>query len=138
MFGSEYEMPPVADFEKGDENEYRCPYIPSCPAGANCFAVATPEPLQEKEILNVSCRLCGNRKIPIYAGKAQRSIKKQNIGVTRKPLRCVLQDSMLREFFRALNSEKCNLSGFFYPVGSDQSGGGRAKTLNAFDVKLCS
>lgn len=76
MFGSEYEMPPVADFEKGDENEYRCPYIPSCPTGANCFAVATPEPLQEKEILNVSCRLCGNRKIPIYAGKAQRRIKK--------------------------------------------------------------
>ena len=57
MFGSKYEMPPVADFEKGDENEYRCPYIPSCPAGANCFAVATPEPLQEKEILNVTCRL---------------------------------------------------------------------------------
>ena len=56
MFGSKYEMPPVADFEKGDENEYRCPYIPSCPAGANCFAVATPEPLQEKEILNVTCR----------------------------------------------------------------------------------
>ena len=27
---------------------------------------------------------------------------------------------------------------FFYPVESDQSGGGRAKTLNAFDVKLCS
>lgn len=72
MFGSKYEMPPVADFEKGDENEYRCPYIPSCPAGANCFAVATPEPLQEKEILNVTCRLCGNRKIPIYAGKARR------------------------------------------------------------------
>lgn len=76
MFGSEYEMPPVADFEKGDKNEYRCPYISRCPAGANCFAVATPEPLQEKEILNVTCRLCGNRKIPIYAGKAQRSIKK--------------------------------------------------------------
>ena len=75
MFGSKYEMPPVADFEKGDENEYRCPYIPSCPAGANCFAVATPEPLQEKEILNVTCRLCGNRKIPIYAGKARRGKK---------------------------------------------------------------
>ena len=97
MFGSKYEMPPVADFEKGDENEYRCPYIPSCPAGANCFAVATPEPLQEKEILNVTCRLCGNRKIPIYAGKARRS-KKQNIGVTRRPLRCVLQGSMSQSF----------------------------------------
>ena len=72
MFGSEYEMPPEADFEKGDENEYRCPYIPSCPTGAKCFAVATPEPLQEKDVLNVNCRLFGNRKIPIYAGKAQR------------------------------------------------------------------
>nr|DAO98595.1 MAG TPA: hypothetical protein [Caudoviricetes sp.] len=26
----------------------------------------------------------------------------------------------------------------FYPAGSDQSGGGRATTLTAFDVKLCS
>ena len=70
MFGSEYEMPPEAVFEKGDENEYRCPYIPSCPTGANCFVVATPEPLREKDVLNVKCRLYGNRKIPIYAGKA--------------------------------------------------------------------
>ena len=41
MFGSEYEMPPQAVFEKGDEIEYRCPYIPRCPARANCFAVGT-------------------------------------------------------------------------------------------------
>ena len=27
---------------------------------------------------------------------------------------------------------------FFYSAGTDHSGGGRAKTLNAFDVKLCS
>ena len=76
MFGSKYEMPPLVDFEKGDENEYRCPYIPSCPTGAKCFAVATPEPLQENVVLNITCRLCGNRKIPIYARKAQRNIKK--------------------------------------------------------------
>ena len=76
MFGSKYEMPPAADFEKGDENEYRCPYIPSCPAGAKCFVVATPEPLQEKDVLNVKCRLYGNRKIPVYAGKAVRRNRK--------------------------------------------------------------
>ena len=76
MFGSKYEMPPADDFDKGDENEYRCPYIPSCLAGAKCFAVATPVPLQENDVLNVTCRLCGNRKILIYAGKAHRSIKK--------------------------------------------------------------
>lgn len=72
MFGSDYEMPPEADFEKGDEIEYRCPYIPKCPAKANCFVVGTPKPLQEKEVLNIKCRLCGNRKIPVYAGSAAR------------------------------------------------------------------
>lgn len=70
MFGSDYEMPPEADFEKGDEIEYRCPYIPKCPAKAKCFAIGTPKPLQENEVLNIKCRLCGNRKIPIYAGEA--------------------------------------------------------------------
>lgn len=72
MFGSDYEMPPVADFEKGDEVEYRCPYIPKCPTKAKCFAVATPKPLQENEVLNIKCHLCGDRKIPVYAGAAAR------------------------------------------------------------------
>ena len=75
MFGADYEMPSEVDFEKGDEIEYRCPYIPKCPAKANCFAVGTPEPLQEKEILNIKCRLGGNRKIPVYAGLAARRKK---------------------------------------------------------------
>ena len=76
MFGSEYEMPPEVDFKKGDEIEYRCPYNSKCPAGANCFVIATPEPLQEREILNVKCRLCGNQKIPVYAGLAERRVRK--------------------------------------------------------------
>lgn len=45
MFGSDYEMPPMADFEKGDE------------------------------ILNIKCHLCGDRKIPVYAGAAARKIR---------------------------------------------------------------
>ena len=76
LFGSKYEMPPESDYDNGDENEYRCPYTPSCPSGAQCFVVATPKPLQEKDVLNVKCRLLGNRKIPIFAGKAQRKNKK--------------------------------------------------------------
>lgn len=75
MFGSEYEMPPEEDFEKGDKIEYRCPYSSKCPAGARCFSVATPKPLQASDILNVKCRLFGSRKIPFYAGQA---VKKQN------------------------------------------------------------
>jgi hypothetical protein len=66
MFGHKYRMPPETAM-KGDVIEYRCPYIPMCPAGAKCFVAATPEPLQENDILNVKCRLCGNKKIPIYA-----------------------------------------------------------------------
>lgn len=75
MFGSDYEMPPMADFEKGDEIEYRCPYIPKCPTKAKCFAVATPKPLQENEVLNIKCHLCGDRKIPVYAGAAARKVR---------------------------------------------------------------
>jgi len=75
MFGSDYEMPPEADFTKGDEYEYRCSYFPKCPTGAKCFVVSTPEPLQEKDVLNVSCRLMG-KKIPVYAGKTIRRVKK--------------------------------------------------------------
>ena len=71
MFGSDFEMPPV-EAMKGDVIEYRCPYITKCPTKANCFAAATPEPLQDGDILNVKCRLCGNQKIPIYAHYAAR------------------------------------------------------------------
>ena len=42
---------------------------------AKCFAVATPKPLQENEILNIKCHLCGDRKIPVYAGAAARKIR---------------------------------------------------------------
>lgn len=75
MFGSDYDMPPMADFERGDEIEYRCPYHSKCPADANCFVVGTPQPLQDHDILNVKCRLCGT-KIPIYARTAARRIRK--------------------------------------------------------------
>ncbi|MGN0427412.1 MAG: hypothetical protein ACI4F0_06395 [Agathobacter sp.] len=66
MFGPYYPMPSEA-YMKGDVIEYRCPYIPKCPARAKCFATATPEPLQDNDVLNVKCRLCGNKKIPVYA-----------------------------------------------------------------------
>lgn len=66
MFGMEFIMPPAEEM-KGDVVEYRCPYIIKCPAKANCFAAAAPEPLQDGDILNIRCRLCGNKKIPIYA-----------------------------------------------------------------------
>lgn len=75
MFGSTYEMPPEAAFERGDEVEYRCPYHSVCPAHANCFAVSSPEPLYERDIINIKCRLCGNRKIPVYAGLSANYIK---------------------------------------------------------------
>lgn len=71
MFGAFYQMPSETSM-KGDVIEYRCPYIPKCPAGAKCFAVATPEPLQDNDVLNVACRLCGNKKIPVYARDAAR------------------------------------------------------------------
>ncbi len=71
MFGPYYIMPPESLLRE-TEIEYRCPYSPKCPAGANCFVTATPEPLQSKDVLNVKCRLLGNRKIPIYAKEAVR------------------------------------------------------------------
>ncbi len=74
MFGSFYQMP-AEESMKGDVVEYRCPYTLKCPAGANCFAAATPKPLQDEDILNVKCRLCGNKKIPVYA-KAAAVLKK--------------------------------------------------------------
>lgn len=70
MFGDEFEMPPVEAL-KGDMLEYRCPYIAKCPANANCFAIETPKPLQDGDILNIRCRLCGNKKIPVYARCAE-------------------------------------------------------------------
>lgn len=70
MFGMEFEMPPETAM-RGDVYEYRCPYITKCPANARCFAAATPEPLQDRDILNIKCRLCGNKKIPIYARSAR-------------------------------------------------------------------
>lgn len=69
MFGPYYVMPSEA-YMKGDVIEYRCPYRPLCPASAQCFAVATPEPLQDNDILNIKCRLCGNKKIPVFAKDA--------------------------------------------------------------------
>lgn len=66
MFGIEHDMPPEEEM-RGDVLEYRCPYTDMCPANANCFAVATPKPLQDDDILNVKCKLIGNKKIPIYA-----------------------------------------------------------------------
>lgn len=73
MFGPYFIMPEETAM-KGDVIEYRCPYISRCPAKANCFATATPEPLQDGDILNIKCRLCGNQKIPIYAQYAARFI----------------------------------------------------------------
>lgn len=70
MFGSDYEMPPETEYYKYNEIEYRCPYIPKCPTGAKCFSVATPKLLDERDVLYVKCRLCGNRKIPFYAGQS--------------------------------------------------------------------
>ena len=43
MFGPYYPMPSEA-YMKGDVIEYRCPYIPKCPAGAKCFATAKKQP----------------------------------------------------------------------------------------------
>ena len=76
MFGMEFIMPPAEEM-KGDVVEYRCPYIIKCPAKANCFAAATPEPLQDGDILNIRCRLCGNKKIPIYAQYAAVFVNKR-------------------------------------------------------------
>lgn len=69
LFGNDYQMPPVT-MVKGDVVEYRCPYIPTCPAKANCFVAEAPELLQDDIILNVKCRLCGNQKIPVYVKNA--------------------------------------------------------------------
>jgi hypothetical protein len=76
MFGMEFVMPP-AEAMRGDVVEYRCPYIAKCPAEANCFAAAAPEPLQDGDILNIKCRLCGNQKIPIYARDAAQFVNKR-------------------------------------------------------------
>lgn len=76
MFGMEFVMPP-AEAMRGDVVVYRCPYITKCPAKANCFAAATPEPLQDGDILNIKCRLCGNQKIPIYAQYAAQYVTKR-------------------------------------------------------------
>lgn len=70
MFGPYYPMPPATVLAE-EEIEYRCPYISRCETGANCFAVATPEPLQDSDILNVKCRLLGGKKLPIYARAAR-------------------------------------------------------------------
>jgi len=77
MFGPYYPMPQVDISVGGHEIEYRCPYIPKCPANARCLIVVTPEPLQDNDILSVKCRLCGGRKIPIYAYAARLSGKKE-------------------------------------------------------------
>ena len=69
LFGAHYKMPSEIVMNCS-EVVYRCPYIPLCPARANCFVTATPEPLQDEDILSVKCRLCGNKKIPIYAKDA--------------------------------------------------------------------
>lgn len=74
MFGPFYQMP-AEEAMKGDVVEYRCPYTPKCPARANCFVAATSKPLQDGDILNVKCRLCGNKKIPVFA-KAAAVLKK--------------------------------------------------------------
>lgn len=71
MFGMYFEMPP-AEKMKGDIVEYRCPYMSKCPSNAKCFVITTPEPLHDGDILNIKCRLCGNKKIPIYAHYAAR------------------------------------------------------------------
>lgn len=70
MFGPYYPMPPATVLAE-EEIEYRCPYISRCETGANCFAVATPEPLQDSDILNVKCRLLGGKKLPVYARAAR-------------------------------------------------------------------
>lgn len=59
-------MPPESCVDT-EEIEYRCPYREICEAKANCFVVATPQPLQKSDILNVRCRLRGGKKIPVYA-----------------------------------------------------------------------
>lgn len=74
LFGPYFPMPAEA-YMKGDVYEYRCPYHSMCPAKADCFSTATPEPLQDCDILNVTCRLCGNKKIPVYARIATRIMK---------------------------------------------------------------
>lgn len=73
MFGTEFEMPPLGDYMKGDEIEYRCPYHSKCPANANCFAIGTPKVLHEDDVLNIKCRLCDD-KIPVYARLAANRI----------------------------------------------------------------
>lgn len=77
MFGQNYLMPPVSEFLKQDEVEYRCPYIGNCPAKAKCFGAATAAPLQDETILNIKCRLLNGKKIPIYAAEAGVIRKKQ-------------------------------------------------------------
>ena len=72
MFGEYYAMPPETLLEMS-EIEYRCPYRRLCPTGANCFVVATPAPLEDKDILYIRCRLAG-QKIPIYANVARTDV----------------------------------------------------------------
>lgn len=69
MFGSDFPMP--SEEFIGTDIEYRCPYRTKCCTKAKCFAAATPEPLQEDAILNVSCRLMGGKKIPVFASAAR-------------------------------------------------------------------
>jgi hypothetical protein len=60
------------------KNKFLLTTILTSSAGAKCFVAATPEPLQENDILNVKCRLCGNKKIPIYAVAVKSSITQIN------------------------------------------------------------
>lgn len=69
LFRHQHFAMPSEAYEMGDIYEYRCPYRSVCPANARCFIIATPAPLAEDTILNVSCRLYGGKKIPVYAGK---------------------------------------------------------------------
>lgn len=70
MFGSFYSMPPE-EMLVVKEIEYRCPYQERCEARAKCFAVSTPEPLGDDDVLYVRCRLMGGDKIPVYAKDAK-------------------------------------------------------------------
>ena len=64
------QMPPIEMIDY-KEVEYRCPLSEECDAHANCFAAATPIPLDDHAVLHIKCRLLGGKKLPVYAHEAR-------------------------------------------------------------------
>lgn len=69
-YGSFVPMPPVSIVAE-QETEYRCPLKGRCEAHAECFGIATMEPLRDDDILNIKCRVIEGGKMPVYASAAR-------------------------------------------------------------------